>query len=124
MAPLVRTATGWCCAFLAWQLTSYSLTAVRSAAELPSWLAAVGLLPQTTGPLLVLQLSAELAAACIVGGLARRQPTQRLPARVAGRQPSQVRNATAWLTPLLCAVSTAVEPSHWMSVPPLSSWLA
>lgn len=94
VAPLMRTATGWCCAFLAWQLTSYTLTAVRSAAGLPSWLAAVGLLPQTTGLLLVLQLSAELAAACIVGGLARRQPTQRLPARVVGRQPSQTGTAS------------------------------
>ena len=110
MAPLVRTATGWCCAFLAWQLTSYTLTAVHSAMELPGWLAAVGLLPQTTGPLLVLQLSAQLATACILGGLARRQPTQHLPAHVARRPPSQVRNGAAWPALLSCTVSSAGVP--------------
>ena len=105
VAPLIRTATGWCCAFLAWQLTSYTLTAVHSAVELPGWLAAVGLLPQTTGPLLVLQLFAELATACVLGGLARRQPTQQLPAHVAHRPSSQVSDGIAWLTLLSCAAA-------------------
>ena len=117
VGPLVRTATGWCCAFLAWQLASYTLTAVHSAVELPGWLAAVGLLPQATGPLVVLQLSAELATACILGGLARRQHTQQLPAHVARRPSSQVRDARGWLTLLQCAISTAVAPSDQVSVP-------
>ena len=117
VAPLVRTATGWCCAFLAWQLTSYTLTAVRSAVELPGWLAAVGLLPHTTGPLLVLQLFAELATACILGGLARRQPTQDLPAHVARRSSSQVRNGTAWLRLPPCAECSAGVPFHQVSRP-------